>query len=43
MDFTRIMLCDGKNFTLLGVLVNYYATAPAPATTVELIKDLNDK
>jgi hypothetical protein len=34
---------DGKNFTVYGKLVNYYATVPAPATTAQLIdKIYND-
>jgi len=28
---------DGKNFTVYGKLVNYYATVPAPATTGQLV------
>jgi len=34
---------DGKNFTVYGKLVNYYATVPAPATTGQLVdKVYND-
>jgi hypothetical protein len=34
---------DGKNFTVYGKLVNYYATVPAPATTAQLVdKVYND-
>jgi hypothetical protein len=34
---------DGKNFTVYGKLVNYYATVPAPATTAQLVdKIYND-
>ena len=28
---------DGKNFTVYGKLVNYYATVPAPPTTAQLV------
>ena len=28
---------DGKNLTVYGKLVNYYATVPAPATTAQLV------
>ena len=34
---------DGKNFTVYGKLVNYYATVPAPPTTAQLVdKIYND-
>jgi hypothetical protein len=34
---------DGKQFTVYGKLVNYYATVPAPATTAQLVdKVYND-
>ena len=36
-------LYDGKNFTVYGQLVNYYATVPAPPTIAELIGKLVDK
>lgn len=39
----RIYFFDGKNFTVYGQLVNYYATVPAPATTRELIARLDEK
>jgi hypothetical protein len=31
---------DGKNFTVYGKLVNYYATVPAPATTAQLVDNI---
>jgi hypothetical protein len=31
------LVYDGKNFTVYGKLVNYYATVPAPATTAQLV------
>jgi hypothetical protein len=34
---------DGKNFTVYGKLVNFYATVPAPPTTGELIKKIDDE
>jgi hypothetical protein len=31
---------DGKQFTVYGKLVNYYATVPAPATTAQLVDNV---
>ncbi len=39
----RLFLYDGKNFTVWGKLVNYYATVPAPPTIRELFTDLDEK
>ena len=39
----RLFLYDGKNFTVWGKLVNYYATVPAPPTIRELFTDIEDK
>jgi hypothetical protein len=39
----RIFLYDGKNFTVYGQLVNFYATVPAPPTIAELIGKLDEK
>jgi hypothetical protein len=39
----RLFLYDGKNFTVFGRLVNYYATVPAPPTIRELFTDIEDK
>ena len=39
----RFFFFDGKNFTIFGQVVNYYATVPAPPTLAELTGDLNDK
>ncbi|HEY6412241.1 MAG TPA: DUF2092 domain-containing protein [Edaphobacter sp.] len=39
----RLFLFDGKNFTIFGELVNYYATVPAPPTIRELIAHLDEK
>ncbi len=36
-------LYDGKNFTIYGQQVNYYATVPAPPTIAGLIDELEDK
>jgi len=42
-DNDVFLFYDGKNFTVYGKLVNYYATVPAPATTAELVdKVYND-
>ncbi len=38
-----LFLYDGKNFTMYGGLVNYYATVPAPPTIAELIDKLDEK
>jgi hypothetical protein len=38
-----LLFYDGKNFTVYGKLVNYYASVPAPATTAEFVdKVYND-
>ncbi len=42
-DRHQILYFDGKNFTMYGQHVNYYATVPAPATIGELVDKLNDK
>ena len=42
-DKHRLYLYDGKNFTVWARLVNYYATVPAPPTTVELFKKVEEK
>lgn len=34
---------DGKNFTIYGQLVNYFATVPAEGTIAELINKIDDK
>jgi hypothetical protein len=39
----RLLLYDGKSFTMFGQLVNYYATVPAPPTIGELIDKLDKK
>jgi hypothetical protein len=39
----RLYLYDGKNFTVWGKLVNYYATVPAPATIGQLFEDVTTK
>jgi hypothetical protein len=36
-DNDVLLFYDGKNFTVYGKLVNYYATVPAPATTGQLV------
>jgi hypothetical protein len=42
-DKDVFLFYDGKNFTVYGKLVNYYASAPAPPTTAELVdKVYND-
>jgi hypothetical protein len=42
-DSDALLFYDGKNFTVYGKLVNYYATVPAPATTAQLVdKVYND-
>jgi hypothetical protein len=42
-DKDVFLFYDGKQFTIYGKLVNYYATVPAPATTAELVdKVYND-
>jgi hypothetical protein len=39
----RFFFFDGKNFTIFGQIVNYYATVPAPPTIAELADNLSDK
>ena len=39
----RLFLYDGKNFTVWGRLVNYYATVPAPPTIGELFEKVTEK
>ncbi len=39
----RLYLYDGKNFTLYGQAIQYYATVPAPATIGQLAGVLADK
>jgi hypothetical protein len=39
----RLFLYDGKNFTVFGRLVNYYATVPAPPTIPELFSAIDEK
>jgi hypothetical protein len=42
-DKDVFLFYDGKNFTVYGKLVNYYATVPAPGTTAQLVdKVYND-
>jgi len=36
-DRDVLLFYDGKNLTVYGKLVNYYATVPAPATTAQLV------
>jgi hypothetical protein len=42
-DEHRFFFFDGKNFTIYGQLVNYYATVPAPPTIAKLTDDLSNK
>jgi hypothetical protein len=42
-DKDVFLFYDGKNFTVYGKLVNYYATVPAPATTAELVDKIYDE
>jgi hypothetical protein len=42
-DGHRFFFYDGKNFTIYGQVVNYYATVPAPPTIAQLSDDLSDK
>jgi len=42
-DEHRFFFFDGKNFTIYGQLVNYYATVPAPPTIAKLTDDLINK
>jgi hypothetical protein len=39
----RFFFFDGKNFTIFGQVVNFYATVPAPPTIAQLAGDLYDK
>jgi hypothetical protein len=41
--YERLFLYDGKNFTLYGRRLNYYATVPAPPTIAELASQLEEK
>lgn len=40
---SRQYFYDGKNFTIYAPKLNYYASAPAPATNREFLKALHDK
>jgi hypothetical protein len=42
-DEHRFYFFDGRNFTIFGRLVNYYATAPAPPTIAELVDQVEAK
>jgi hypothetical protein len=42
-DGHRFLFFDGKNFTIFGAVVNYYATVPAPPTIPELVDNIRDK
>jgi hypothetical protein len=42
-DGHRFFFFDGKNFTIFGEIVNFYATVPAPPTLSQLTDDLSDK
>ncbi len=39
----RFFFFDGKNFTIFGQVINYYATVPAPPTIAEWADNLSDK
>lgn len=41
-DKNVLLFYDGKNFTVYGKLVNYYATVPAPPTIGELISKVDN-
>ena len=41
-DKDVFLFYDGKNFTIYGKLVNYYATVPAPPTTAQLVDKVYD-
>jgi hypothetical protein len=41
-DKNVFLFYDGKNFTVYGKLVNYYATVPAPPTIAELIAKVDN-
>jgi hypothetical protein len=42
-DGHRFFFFDGKNFTIYGQVVGFYATVSAPPTLAQLTDDLNDK
>jgi hypothetical protein len=42
-DRNTFLFYDGKNFTVYGKLVNYYATVPAPPTTRELVDKVDSE
>jgi hypothetical protein len=42
-DGHRFFFFDGKNFTVYGQVVSFYATVPAPPTLAQLTDDLSDK
>jgi hypothetical protein len=42
-DKHRLFLYDGKNFTVWGRILNYYATVPAPPTIRELFQKIDEK
>jgi hypothetical protein len=39
-DRNTFLFYDGKNFTVYGKLLNYYATVPAPPTTAKLVDQI---
>jgi hypothetical protein len=41
-DKHRLYLYDGKNFTVWGRILNYYATVPAPPTIRELFQKIDE-
>jgi hypothetical protein len=41
-DKDTFLFYDGKNFTVYGKVVNYYATVPAPPTTAQLVDKIYD-
>lgn len=42
-DKDMFLLYNGKDFTVYGHLVNYYATVPAPPTIAELIEKVDER
>jgi len=42
-DRNTFLFYDGKNFTVYGKLLNYYATVPAPPTTRELVDKVDSE
>jgi hypothetical protein len=42
-DKHRLYLYDGKDFTVWGRILNYYATVPAPPTIRELFQKIDEK